>query len=152
MVGDAEPCYISAFNVKLLASNLERLIAKLPPPGVPGRQREVVLVRRSIRELRDQELAAMITDYQAGASLTDLAAKYGYNRVGISSALKNAGVSLRRSGLTTKQAAEAERLYCEGQSLVTVAARFGVDAGTVRTRLMKRGVMMRPPSQTSPRR
>ena len=29
----------------------------------------------------------MMTDYKAGATLTDIATKYGYNRIGISSAL-----------------------------------------------------------------
>lgn len=91
----------------------------------------------------------MVTDYQAGATLTDLAAKYGYNRVGVASALKTAGVRLRRTALTNDQADEAERLYAEGQSLATVAARFDVDAGTIWTRLIKRGVAIRPASQRS---
>lgn len=88
----------------------------------------------------------MVADYQAGATLTELAARYGYNRVGISNALKKAGVRLRRTGLTEEQADEATRLYATGQSLATVAARFDIDAGTVRTRLIKRGVGMRPTS------
>lgn len=129
-MGDAEPCYISAFNVKRLASDLESVIAQLPPPDAPPRRREGAPIRRSIRELRDEELAGMITDYQAGASLTDLAAKYGYNRVGISGVIKGAGVQIRRQGLMPAQVAEAQRLYGEGQSLATLAARFNVDAGT----------------------
>lgn len=144
-MGDAEPCYISAFNVKLLATDLERLLTGLPPPDVSARRREGVPVRRSIRELRDEELAAMINDYTAGATLTDLATTYGYSRVGISGALKGAGVHLRRTRLTPEQVIEAERLYRTGQSLGRVAARLGVDAGTVRTRLIERGVRMRPP-------
>jgi hypothetical protein len=131
----------------LLAADLERLIAKLPPPDVPAEQHEPRLLRRIIRELRAEELTAMITDYQAGATLSSLAATYGYNRVGISGALKQAGIQIRRKGLTPAQADEAERLYGAGQSLATVAARYGVDAGTVRTRLIKRGVVMRPASQ-----
>ena len=150
--GDAEPCYIARFSAKLLANDLERLIAKLPPPEAPAEQHEQQLTRPSIRQLRPEELTAMITDYRAGATLIDLADRYGYNRVGISRALKRAGVRLRRTGLTEEQADEAERLYVDGQSLATVAARFDVDAGTVRTRLLKRGVGMRPTSQSSPRR
>jgi len=145
-VGDAEPCYIARFSAKLLANDLERLIAKLPPPDVPAEPPARRFPRPSIRQLRPEELTAMITDYQAGATLTDLADRYGYNRVGISNALKKAGVRLRRTALTDEQADEAERLYGEGQSLATVAARFDVDAGTIRMRLLKRGVAMRPAS------
>lgn len=79
----------------------------------------------------------MMTDYKAGATLTDIATKYGYNRIGISSALKAAGVRVRRAALTEEQAGEAERLYAAGQSLATLAARFDVDASTIRTRLLK---------------
>lgn len=140
---------MSLFSVKLLASQLESLIAKLPPPDAPAQQAARRRLRRSVRELRTEELAGMIADYRAGASLTDLAAKYGCNRVGISDRLKQAGVQIRRKGLTPAQAAEAERLYGQGQSLATVADRFEVDAGTVRTRLLKRGVAMRPSSRPS---
>ena len=85
----------------------------------------------------------MIVDYQAGATLTDLAATYGYGKTGISNALKKSGITLRRIGLTDVQVDDAERLYCEGHSLARVAAWFGVDAGTVRARLVKRGVARR---------
>ena len=53
---------------------------------------------------------------------------------------------MRRTGLTEEQADEATHPYATGQSLATVAARFDIDAGTVRTRLIKRGVGMRPTS------
>lgn len=49
------------------------------------------------------------------------------------------GVRLRRAGLTKEQAAEAEGLYAEGQSLATVAASLDVDPGIVRNRLLERG-------------
>ena len=62
------------------------------------------------------------------------------------------GVQIRRQGLTTAQAAEAERLYSQGQSLATAAARYRVDAGTHRTRLLKRRATRRPPWQPNPKR
>ena len=89
----------------------------------------------------------MVADYTAGATLTDLASKFGYSRGGISGALKRAGVQLRRQGLTSSQVDEAERLYCAGLSLARVGERLEVDAGTVRIRLIQRGVTMRPASQ-----
>lgn len=145
-MGDAEPCYISRFSPKLLTNYLESLIAQLPQPETLARRPAPYTIRRSIRELRDEELAGLIADYQAGANLTDLATKYGYNRVGISAALKRAGVQLRRQGLTTRQVDEAERLYAAGQSLARISECLEVDAGTVRTRLIQRDVTMRPTS------
>ena len=66
-MGDAEPCYIAHFSPKTLANELERLITKLPPPDAPAEQPARRLPRPSIRQLRHEELTAMITDYQAGA-------------------------------------------------------------------------------------
>mgnify|MGYP000924448196 FL=1 len=89
----------------------------------------------------------MITDCQAGATVTALASTYACNRVGVSDALKQAGVQLRRRGLTPAQVDEALLRYAGGMSLVRIGARLDFDAATVRSRLRERGVAMRLPNE-----
>lgn len=130
-----------------LANDLERLLAQLPQDLEPGPCAERKPRKRRITELKGEELSAMIADYTAGATITHLAATYGYNRVGISDALKSAGVEVRRQGLSTAQVDEAERLYTAGQSLARIGERLQVNPGSVRAGLLQRGVTMRPASQ-----
>lgn len=129
--------------MKTLARDLERLIAQLPRDldrdGRPQRKPW----KHTITELTAEELAAMMVDYTAGATLKQLAATYRYSHVGISAALKSAGVQLRRQGLADTQADEAERLYAAGQSLDRIADRLQVNPSSVRAQLLKRGVTMR---------
>jgi hypothetical protein len=130
--------------MKTLAKDLERLIAQLPHDLDPGRAPDRKPRKRRMTELNAAELAAMIVDYKAGANLKQLAATYRYSHAGISGALKSADVPLRRQGLTTSQVDEAERLYAAGQSLARIAERLQVNPSSVRTRLLERGVTMRP--------
>ncbi|WOP17372.1 hypothetical protein [Raineyella sp. LH-20] len=133
--------------MKTLASDLERLIAKLPAPNTPATRPARTPASRNIRDLRADELAAMIADYQGGATLSELATEHGYNRVGISDALKRAGVQLRKQGLSREQIDQAVSLHQSGMSLARIGARFDVNAATVRTRLLERRVSLRPASQ-----
>lgn len=138
-MGGADSYYTNGGTLKALANDLEVLVRKLPSantlPTKPARTR----AKRSIRELRPDELAAIIADYQGGATLSELSTRHGYNRVGISSALKRAGVQLRRQGLNQEQIDQAVNLYRSGMSLARIGDRLEVDATTVRTRLMERG-------------
>lgn len=130
--------------MKALATDLEHLIAELPAHATRATRPARTPASRSIRELRADELAAMIADYLGGATLLELDAKHGYNRVRISSALKHAGVQLRNQGLHGQQVDQAVNLYESGMSLARIGARFDVNATTARTRLIERGVTMRP--------
>lgn len=98
-VGVGDSYDTNGASMKALATELERLIGKLPLPDAAATRPARTRAKHSVRELRADELAAMIAIYQAGATLSELAAKYDYNRVGISSALKHAGVLLRHRGL-----------------------------------------------------
>lgn len=128
--------------MKARVNELELLIVKLPAPADPARPTRDPLPQ-TIRQLRPSQLAGIIADYQAGATVLALANKYGFNRNTIPTILKRAGVRLRGSGLTDEQIDEAVRLYEAGQSLARIGNRFGVDAHTVRRRLLDRGVAMR---------
>jgi DNA-directed RNA polymerase specialized sigma24 family protein len=50
---------------------------------------------------------------------------------------------MRMRGLSAEQIDEAVRLYEAGQSLARIGERLGVDAGTVRARVVERRVRMR---------
>jgi hypothetical protein len=133
--------------MKTLASDLERLIAQLPQDLNPGRAPARKPHKRRMSELSAEDRAAIIHDYTAGATLKQLAATYRYSHVGISDALKAAGVQLRRQGLTSAQVAEAERLYAAGQSLTRIGERLQVNPSSARASLLRRGVALRPASQ-----
>lgn len=55
------------------------------------------------------------------------------------------GVSMRQQGLSEDQIDQAAELYEQGQTLKQVGPKLGVDAGTVRLALLRRGVLMREP-------
>lgn len=49
----------------------------------------------------------------------------------------------RKVGLDVEQILESVKLYIQGESLVAIDKRMGVDKGTVRQRLVEAGVVMR---------
>lgn len=133
--------------MKTLASDLERLIAQLPQRNEPPRSPERTPPRRTIKELGADELAAIVSEYQAGATVYEVAERHALNRNSMASVLKRNGVQLRGQGLAGEQIDQAAHLYAAGQSLARIGERFHVDAQTVRRRLIERGVTMRPASQ-----
>ncbi|WP_311513460.1 hypothetical protein [Nocardiopsis lambiniae] len=84
-----------------------------------------------------------MTGYQEGATIRQLAIKHRIGRVTVSKILKQNGVKMRGTGLTSQQLDDAERLYADGWSLAKIADRFSVDSKTVWNRLAERGVKMR---------
>lgn len=133
--------------MKTLASDLEQLIAQLPQRNEPPRSPERTPRRRTIKDVHADQLAAIVSEYQAGATVYELAAQYALNRNSIANVLKRNGVQLRGQGLASEQIDQAAYLYAAGQSLARIGERFGVDVRTVQRRLIERGVTMRPTSQ-----
>jgi DNA-binding transcriptional ArsR family regulator len=95
--------------------------------------------------LSAEDVEALVDGYRAGATVYDLATRFGINRTTVSQHLRRSGVRMRRQGLEQDQVATAARLYEQGQSLSKVGACVGVDAGTVRQALITCGVRMRAP-------
>jgi DNA-directed RNA polymerase specialized sigma24 family protein len=98
---------------------------------------------RCFRSLDHDDRAELVTSYQAGATVHELATKFGIHRHTVSKHLRTAGVRLRLDGLNLDQIDQAEQLYCSGLSLARIADRLGVTANTVHARLRERGVPMR---------
>lgn len=97
------------------------------------------------RRLTADQVAELVAEYQVGADMNELAARWDVHRTTVAGHLRNAGVALRRRGLSVEQLGEAVQLYGEGWSLQRLAERIGCDAETVRTHLLRAGVRMRRP-------
>jgi len=58
--------------------------------------------------------------------------------------LVRAGVEFRRVGLSDEELVEAKQLYLDGLTLVEIATEYGVASSTVRSCLLRYGVLLRP--------
>jgi len=87
----------------------------------------------------------MVEGYEAGATLAELASKFGFHRTTVSRSLKKAGLRLRRSGLDEREVLHAIELYEAGMTLAEVGEMLDVAASTVRRALHDQGAVLRPP-------
>jgi transposase-like protein len=87
----------------------------------------------------------LVADYEAGASVQDLAARWGIHRTTVAAQLRQADVRLRRQGVPDELLDEAIRLYNDGSSCQRLAERFGCNATTVWKVLQQAGVRLRAP-------
>jgi len=76
--------------------------------------------------------------------MQELGAEFGIDRRTVSTHLRRARVSSRRSGLDQDQVLEAARLYEAGWSSGRLAQRFNVSADNVLKALRTAGMMIRP--------
>lgn len=91
--------------------------------------------------------AAVVTEFQAGATIRALAAKHQVHRTTVSAILQRAGVPARQRGLRPEQISEAVELYAKGWSTADLGKRYNVTDMTVRARLIEAGVSMRKPGR-----
>jgi hypothetical protein len=99
--------------------------------------------RRTATRLSDRQIAALVDAYLAGATVYELAARFGIHRVTVSAHLHRQGVTVRRQGLDDEGVAHAVRLYEDGWSLARIGDRLGVDATTAWTALKAQGIAIR---------
>jgi transposase-like protein len=103
-----------------------------------------------MRQLRSYELDELEVAYQAGATVYQLAERFGINRVTVGKHLRRRGVDTTPPGLHPDSVPRAAELYRQGWSLARIGQEFGTTASTVRSRLIETGVRMRAPwEQTS---
>ncbi len=123
-----------------MASQLGELVQMTPEPGPVVHRRAKQVHHR----LRPSEIEQLITDYQSGVLVRQLAVRYGINRdTVIEHVRRNGGVRHRYPALLPKEIVEAAQFYRSGQSLATVGKHFGINASTVRSALLRAGVQMR---------
>jgi DNA-binding CsgD family transcriptional regulator len=78
--------------------------------------------------------------YRAGATVYDLAAKFGINRKTVSIQLKALGVPMRRTSLTDAELTRAVALYGSGLSLAAIGVQLGRHHSVVERALKRTGV------------
>lgn len=91
--------------------------------------------------LTASEVDRLVDDYLAGASVNELAERYGEHRATVSAHLTRGGVARRRPGLGVEEAAEAVRLQLGGVSIRAIARSMGADRRVVRAALIEAKVM-----------
>lgn len=99
---------------------------------------------RTKRFLSTNDIAKIITRYNAGNTIQHIATHYGISKTRVATILRDHGIAIRRQGLTTEQVTEAATLYAAGQSLAQIGARFGVSHTTIAAELRKQGIQLRP--------
>ena len=85
----------------------------------------------------------LITAYEAGSTVYQLAEQFKINRRTVGEILKRHNVKTRWQRLTETDVDEAERLYAQGLSLARIGKQLDVSGGAVRLRLLRRGVQLR---------
>lgn len=98
------------------------------------------------------DLAKLIAEYEAGASLCELGERHDRRWTVIRRALLQAGVELRAQGQRRKAVPEIRRMahdYEKGATVLALEARYGVKRDTITRNLREQGVTIRP---TGPRR
>jgi DNA-binding CsgD family transcriptional regulator len=96
-----------------------------------------------MRQLRPAEVDDLVETYQAGATVFDLAARFGIDRRTVGQHLRRRGIETTPPGLHPDDVPAAFELYESGWSLQRIAEKFGTSANTVRARLLEADVLMR---------
>ncbi len=91
--------------------------------------------------LTPSEIDHLVTDYEAGSGVQELAEKYGIHRATVFAHLQRREVPRRRPGLNDQEQAEAVRRSREGMSMRAIGRRRGVDRKAVRVALVDAGVI-----------
>ncbi|EME57154.1 helix-turn-helix domain-containing protein [Amycolatopsis decaplanina] len=95
---------------------------------------------------REREVDAdLVSAYEGGATITELAARFGMTYYKARASLISAGVELRQVGPTTPSAPPGlVQAYLDGATIHDVAKRFGLSFGVARRMLLQSGVRLRP--------
>jgi uncharacterized protein (DUF433 family) len=129
--------------VKWQLNHLERLLASLPTPTTTPVEQPKQRAPRTAKQLKPAQVENLLDDYQAGATVYQLADRFGIERRTVSNILKRHGITPRWRQLTDEQIKEAIQLYREGWSLAKLGKHFGVAGTTIRAQLLKHDVPMR---------
>lgn len=98
---------------------------------------------RRQRRLDGQEQAQLLTAYDQGVMINDLAVMFGLSRTAVITKLSRLRAESRR-GVVDRRIEEATELYEYGRSLAKIGRRYGVAPSTVRDALLRAGTPLRP--------
>jgi len=114
-----------------------------------GRVHDSHALHGVVRRLSDKRVAALVKEYQAGATVYELSERFSINRETVSRHLHRQGVKMRRQGLAEQQIIDSARLYEQGWSCAKIARHYDVNPGTIWLKLRAIGVQMRDPHERS---
>jgi hypothetical protein len=100
--------------------------------------------RQVQRRLNSDEVDELVTQYQAGVKVRELAAIFGIHRDTVSEILDRQGVTRRQRGIPPELVDQVIASYQSGSSLATIGAKLLVDPGTVALALRNAGLSLRP--------
>ena len=86
----------------------------------------------------------VIAGYEAGLDLNELSTAFAADRRTLANRLEQRGIPRRSRRLADEQIQEAIMLYTDGWSLARIAEHFGVHPESIRYRLQRAGVVLRP--------
>lgn len=91
--------------------------------------------------LTASEVDRLVGDYLDGATVKELADRYGMHRATVSAHLTRRRVARRRPRLGVEEAAEAVRLHLGGVSIRSIARSMGLSRRAVRAALIEAKVL-----------
>ncbi|WP_411157172.1 helix-turn-helix domain-containing protein [Nocardia farcinica] len=99
---------------------------------------------RPNRRLLPDEVQKLVAQYEAGASIADLARAFGVHTQTVGTHLKRQGVEKRGAfQLSREQAELAVNLYADGWSTIEIARHFDISTNAARLTLVRAGVTLR---------
>jgi transposase len=128
-----------------------RRYSKLPSLDLPARiaqktapvaRQPAARPRRVSHRLGAEAIEQLVTDYLAGATTRDLAARYELSKTTVTRLLRQRG-AVRTRGLTTEQITLGLELYALGYSVARAAEALDVHVNTLYGALTRAGVEMR---------
>jgi uncharacterized protein (DUF433 family) len=101
-------------------------------------------IHKLSQRLSDETVAAVVRDYQGGASLAELQRTYSLGRASVQKILRAADTRRRRKKLEYIEIAALVEQYAAGLTIREIAADQGIPKTTVQDALAKAGVAKRP--------
>ncbi|MBO1902498.1 helix-turn-helix domain-containing protein [Leucobacter weissii] len=88
--------------------------------------------------------AELLADYEAGAPVQAIAAKFRVHRATVFEVVRRAGLPGRDPGLSAETRGRAASLYANGLTLAQVAEQIGAGIDAVRAAVLAEGGHIRP--------
>ena len=131
-------------HVERTAKRLARLLDPATAPVRKTGNAPLRRVHRVSQRLSAETVAALVADYRAGVSSTELQAKYSLSKGSVLRLLGDSGVEMRRRGLTDSQLEAVLARYRAGLTIREVAAELELPKTSVQNALERSGLPMRP--------
>jgi len=95
------------------------------------------------KRVTSTEVDELVDAYRTGVGVNELARRYDLHRHTVAKRLQARGIDTNAPKISPHDIRRAADLYREGWSLARLGERFGIDDGTMRSRLLEVGVVMR---------